>query len=102
MKNMIICDKCGALIEEKLPEEPKEESKEDNEEEAPKRKRYRKDNSKDELPAKRASLVTLPYTFGVNCFIYRDFDLCEKCRSFLAKQLDKVRYVFITEKEVAQ
>lgn len=92
---MIVCDKCGSLIEEKLPDEPKDETKKEMDEDSPRQRRYKKDPPKDEPPAKRSSLVNLPFQYGVNCYIRRDFDLCESCQSFLNKELDKVRFAFI-------
>ncbi|MBQ8583283.1 MAG: hypothetical protein IJ488_01560 [Clostridia bacterium] len=96
---MIVCDKCASVIEEKLPEEPKPEAKDiESEDGSPKRSRYKKEPPKEEAPTKRASLVNLPYKRGVNCFERRDFDLCEQCKAFLNKALDKVAFEFITTK----
>ena len=96
---MIICDKCASVIEEKLPEEPKPEAKDvESEDGSPKRSRYKKEPPKEEAPTKRASLVNLPHKRGVNCFERRDFDLCEQCKAFLNKALDKVAFEFITTK----
>lgn len=96
---MIVCDKCGALIEEKPPEDLKEDIKEESEEEAPRRKRYKKEAPREEVPVKRISLVTLPYQHCLNGYLYRDFDLCESCRAFLAHELDRVKFGFIHKQE---
>ena len=98
---MIVCDKCASLIEEKPPEEmkPEEESAKD---EDGKRRTFKKAIPKEEPPMKRPSLVNLPYKYGLNCFERKDFDLCEECRRFLEKELDKVRFNFINTKENKQ
>ncbi len=94
---MIICDKCGTLIEELPPEEDKS-SEEALKDEDGKKRSFKKAQPKEEPPMKRTSLVNLPYKYGVNCFERKDFDLCDHCRSFLEKELDKVRFNFINTK----
>jgi len=92
---MIVCDKCGDLIEEPT-EENLNEAEEPKEEDGKKRYYKKASAAKEEPPMKRHSLVNLPYKYGLNCFERRDFDLCEACRAFLAKEVDKVKFNFIT------
>ena len=94
---MIRCDKCNSLIIEKLPDEQNEDQKKNVEDEAPGKKRYAKSSAlKEETPARRSSLVNLPYKYAVNGYDRKDFDLCEDCKRFLDKALDKIRFEFIT------
>ncbi len=94
---MIVCNKCGNVIPE-----PEEEVNEEAKEETSERKsRYKKEPPKEEIPTRRASLIKLPYKYGVNCYERKDFDLCEVCRAFLDKELDKVRFSFIQEEAKA-
>ena len=93
---MIVCDKCASLIEEKPPEEDKSTEEVPKDEDGKKRG-FKKALPKEEPPMKRPSLVNLPYKYGLNCFERKDFDLCEECRRFLEKELDKVKFNFITK-----
>lgn len=89
---MICCNKCGTVIPE-----PKEEPKE---EESPgKSSRYKKEAPKEEPTVRRPSLVSLPTSRIVNGFAFEDVDLCEVCKKLLFRQVNEVKFKFMTEKE---
>ena len=92
---MIVCDKCGSHIED-APLSPGEESDATEKPEDGKKKRYyKKDQAKEELPMKRPSLVTMPYFRAVNGYMSREIDLCESCRASLEKKIEKVKFDFL-------
>ena len=94
---MIRCDKCNTLIIEKTLEELEDEQKKKDESEASSKKRtYKSPAPKDEAPHRRESLVHLPYKYAVNGYERKDFDLCDDCKRFLDKALDKIKFEFIT------
>lgn len=87
---MICCNKCGSVIIE-----PKEEPKE--EESTEKKGRYNKSAAKDELPTRRPSLISMPTSRIVNGFAFEDVDLCETCKKMLYKQVNEIKFKFMTE-----
>ena len=94
---MIRCDKCNVKIIEKTPDELDDKPSKAEESEGMSKKRYIKGTAtKDEPSARRSSLVLLPYKYAVNDYERKDFDLCEECKRFLDKALDKIRFEFIT------
>ena len=87
---MICCNKCGALIPE-----PKEEPKEEETEKS----RYKKTAPKEEAPARRPSLVSMPTSRIVNGFAFEDVDLCDVCKKLLYKQVNEVKFEFMKNEE---
>ena len=93
---MIVCDKCGAQIEESALLEGEESEARDKPEDGKKKRFYKKEQQKEEPPTKRTSLVSMPYGRGVNGFTWQEIDLCETCRALLGKQIEKVKFQFLT------
>ena len=94
---MICCNKCGLVIVE-----PKEEPKE---EESSDKGRYKKSAPKEEAPVRRPSLISMPTSRIVNGFSFEDVDLCEICKKKLYKQVNEIKFKFMTEnseEEMAQ
>lgn len=87
---MICCNKCGSVIPE-----PKEEPKE--EETSGKSSRYKKEAPKEEPAIRRQSLISMPTSRIVNGFAFEDVDLCETCKKFLYRQVNDVKFKFMTE-----
>ena len=88
---MICCNKCGSFIPE-----PKEEPKE---EESSEKIRYKKIVPKEEVPARRPSLVSMPTSRIVNGFDFEDVDLCDVCKKLLYKQVNEVKFEFMKNEE---
>lgn len=91
---MIVCDKCGSHIEDE-PAQAEENAAQDKTEDG-KRKYNNKAKAKEEAPLKRQSLVLMPYGRAAGGFSYREIDLCTACRASLEKELDKVKFAFLT------
>ncbi len=96
---MIICNKCGREIIEKLPEEPQEE--------ASGKKASRANAVKVEAPVRRETLVLMPYERIPNGFKVKEVDLCGVCRTKLERELNRVKFEFLLvqptqEEEYAQ
>lgn len=87
---MICCNKCGTVIIE-----PKEEPKEDEAEKS----RYKKTAPKEEAPARRPSLVSMPTSRIVNGFAFEDVDLCDVCKAMLYKQVNEVKFEFMKNED---
>ena len=83
---MICCNKCGTVIIE-----PKEEPKEEETEKS----RYKKPAPKEEAPARRPSLISMPTSRIVNGFAFEDVDLCDVCKAMLYKQVNEVKFEFM-------
>ena len=95
---MIVCNICGAVIVEVIPSEEEEIT----EEEQPKKKSNKKkaeDKQNKPPEPRRASLVVLPYKYGLNCFETKEFDLCDHCKAKLYSRIEKVKFDFVKEQE---
>ena len=93
---MIVCDKCGSQIEDATLSPGEESDAPEKSEDGKKKRYYKKDQAKEELPMKRPSLVTMPYFRAVNGYVSREIDLCEVCREALEKRIEKVKFDFLT------
>ena len=93
---MIVCDKCGAHIEESISAPGEDADTGDKPEGGNKKRFYKKEQQKEEPPTKRPSLVKMPYGRGVNGFTWQEIDLCDVCRALLEKQIEKVKFDFLT------
>lgn len=82
---MIICNKCGSEIIEKLPEEDDAAAKKPGKTSAP----------KEPAPVRRESLVSMPYERTPNGFKVKEIDLCSTCRGQLARELNRVKFEFL-------
>ena len=91
---MICCNKCGSVIIE-----PKEEFKEETREN---KGRYKNAAVKEEAPVRRPSLISMPTSRIVNGFSFEDVDLCDVCKKFLYRQVNEVKFKFMTENYEAE
>lgn len=99
---MIVCNKCGDVIEEKLEEEIKEAAElkaAPGKKNFISKKEYTDRDQKDAGKLRRPSIVVLPYQRGVNGFLTKEYDLCDTCRELLANDLNELKFVFTRSME---
>lgn len=82
---MIVCNKCGIEIIEKLPEEDDAAAKRPGKTSAP----------KEPVPVRRETLVVMPYERVPNGFRVKEIDLCGTCRAKLERELNRVKFEFL-------
>ena len=82
---MIICNKCGIEIIEKLPEEDDAAAKKPGKTSVP----------KEPAPVRRETLVVMPYERVPNGFKVKEIDLCGTCRAKLERELNRVKFEFL-------
>ena len=89
---MICCNKCGTVIPE-----PKEDPREDDP--SDKRSRYKKEASKEDLPQRRPSLISMPMQRAANGYNFDDVDLCASCKGILYRRVNDVKFQFMFEND---
>jgi hypothetical protein len=82
---MIVCNKCGSEIIEKLPEEDDGAAKRPGKTSAP----------KEPVPVRRESLISMPFERAAGGFRCKEIDLCTTCRGKLERELNRVKFEFI-------
>ena len=82
---MIVCNKCGIEIIEKLPDEDDGAAKKSGKTSVP----------KEPVPVRRESLIIMPYVRVPNGFKVKEIDLCGTCRAKLERELNRVKFEFI-------
>ena len=82
---MIVCNKCGIEIIEKLPEEDDAAAKRPGKASAP----------KEPVPVRRETLILMPYVRVPNGYKVKEVDLCTTCRGKLERELNRVKFEFL-------
>lgn len=84
---MIICNKCGSEIIEKLPEPEAASANRPGKASVP----------KEVVPIRRETLILMPYVRVPNGYKVKEVDLCGTCRAILERELNRVKFEFLQQ-----